>query len=229
MVDPVEHVALVEQGCGGGVEVLRPVLVAGVGVPSGDEPDDGVVGADGEDEAVAEPVDESSGAGAGDQSDGEHLLIANTPGSQVGDEVGPPGWGVSGAGRGLVGAEPVAQVVPAPGRVQALGVVVASHVVDVRGTLWGERCVVPFGGVGDHRLDLGRGGFEDAHAGSAEGCGVQRGVHVVERLGRVSGSAGLRFAAAVPSMPGVVGGSHSRSSSWSSGGGGACRRRGWGR
>jgi hypothetical protein len=95
--------------------------------------------------------------------------------------VGPPGWGVSGAGRGLVGTKPVAQVGPAPRRVQALGVVVASHAVDVRGTLWGEGCVVPFGGVRDHRLDLGRGGFEDAHAGSAHGGGVQGRVDVVKR------------------------------------------------
>ena len=104
--------AFVEQRGFGGVEVFRSGEggVGGVGVASADEPEHlSVVVGDGEDDPVAEAVDESAGAGGGGDPGGEHLLVGDAAAVEVVDQPGP-------AGRGLAGPEPgvAGQVLPHP-------------------------------------------------------------------------------------------------------------------
>ena len=75
----VELVALVEQGRLAGVQVLRDV-VACVGVASADEAEDSSGGvSDGEDEAIAELVDQAVGAASLDGNAGNrHLVVRHT-------------------------------------------------------------------------------------------------------------------------------------------------------
>jgi hypothetical protein len=58
--------ALVEQRCLGGVEVLRSAAIgaAAVGVPAADEPENLAVVDDRKHDPVAEPVNETAGAGS---------------------------------------------------------------------------------------------------------------------------------------------------------------------
>ena len=117
--DPVQLVAFVDQRCSRGVEVLRPgvVGVVAVGVTAADEPEDLPVGQDGEHDAVAEAVDESAGAGDGDQPGGGELLVGDAVASQMVGKGGPAGGGQAGSVVGVageVGAEPFGQVGLAP-------------------------------------------------------------------------------------------------------------------
>ena len=80
------------------------VIVSGVGVAAGDEPEHGVAVVDGQDEPVAEPVDESAGAGGGGEPDGEQLVVVDAAPAQVVDQVGPARGCVPGACGGGVGA-----------------------------------------------------------------------------------------------------------------------------
>ena len=113
-VGDVQLVALdVGQG-GGGVEVLRAVPVVGVvRVTAADETEDVAVVGDGEDGAVAEPVNEPAGAGGAGDAGGEQLLVVDAVAAQVGDEAGPGVGCVPGADGGVpceVAGEAVAQV-----------------------------------------------------------------------------------------------------------------------
>ena len=105
-----------------GVEVLRPspVFVGQVGVSASDEPENlppaGV--GEGEDDAVPETVDESSGADAGSQASGEEFVSGRALSSQVGGEAVPTVRGVTRPQlrvAGQVEAEPVSQVALTPG------------------------------------------------------------------------------------------------------------------
>jgi hypothetical protein len=103
--DPVKLVALVEQRGGGGVEVLRSgvVGVVPVGLAAADEPEDLPVRDDGEEESVAEAVDESAGAGDGGQAGGGEFLVGDAVASQVGGKGGPGVRGLSGSVVGVAG------------------------------------------------------------------------------------------------------------------------------
>ena len=70
--------AFVEERGVGGVEVLRSAaFLVGIGVSPGGEPEHLPVATDREDEPVAEPVDEPSGAGGAGQSGGEEFLVGD--------------------------------------------------------------------------------------------------------------------------------------------------------
>ena len=108
-----------EQGGVGGVEVLRPgvVVVGEVGVAAADEAEDLAVVDDREDDAVAEPVDQTAGAGPGGHPGGEHLVVGDAAAAEVVDQAGPPAGAWPGRNRGSsveVLAEPVGEVVPGP-------------------------------------------------------------------------------------------------------------------
>lgn len=104
-----------------GVEIFgsAPVFVGQVGVSASDEPENlppaGV--GEGEDDAVPETVDESSGADAGSQASGEEFVSGRALSSQVGGEAGPTVRGVTRSQlrvAGQVDAEPVSQVALTP-------------------------------------------------------------------------------------------------------------------
>ena len=92
------------------------------GVAAGDEAVDAVGAVQGEDEAVAESVDETAVAGAGGQSGGEEFVVGGAVAAQVVDQGGPAGWGVSDGEHladvvegGGVGAEAFGEVGGCPG------------------------------------------------------------------------------------------------------------------
>ena len=179
----VELGALVEQDGVGGVEVLRsaPVVVGEVGVAAGDEPEDLVFVGDGEDGAVAEAVDQGPGAGAGGQAGLEELVVGDAAPTQVVDQGGPGCRGVAGGdvGTGPPAGQSVVEVGAGPAGVDAGGVEVHGHGVDV-----GHACrvgdgVVPRRGAVEHPLDLGVGGFQHAHALPVQGGGGEVGGHVI--------------------------------------------------
>jgi len=109
----------VEQGSVGGVEVSRSTAigVAEVGVPAADEPEDLPVVDDREDDAVAEPVDETAGAGDGGHAGGGHFIAGDSAAAEMVDQSGPAGRGLAGPEAyvfGQVLAEPVGQVLVSP-------------------------------------------------------------------------------------------------------------------
>ena len=163
-----------EQGSGAGVQVLRSalVVVAQLGAAAPDKAEHVALVLDGEHHAVAEPVDQTSGAGAGGDPGGQHLLVAHPVPTQVVDQVRPAGWGLPGPEVRLAGevvAESVGEVQLAP-RPRQVGLEEpVREVVDLDQTLPGDRAVVPFLGalVGSPQLGLGRLQLDGA-AGAAQ-------------------------------------------------------------
>ena len=110
-----------EQRCVGGVEVFRSaaVGVGEIGVPAADEPENLAVVDDREHDAVAEPVDETAGAGDGGHAGGGHFLAGDSAAAEMVDQSGPAGRGLAGPEAQVIGqvlAEPVGEVWPVPMR-----------------------------------------------------------------------------------------------------------------
>ena len=108
-----------EQRSVGGVEVLRAaaVGVGEIGVPAADEPENLAVVDDREHDAVAEPVDETAGAGDGGHPGGGHLLAGDSAAAEMADQSGPAGRGLAGPEAHVIGqvlAEPVGEVLACP-------------------------------------------------------------------------------------------------------------------
>ena len=121
LVSAEELGALVEQRSVGGVEVFRAaaVGVGEIGVSAADEPEHLAVVDDREDDAVAEPVDETAGAGDGGHPGGDHLLVGDAAAAEMVDQSGPAGRGLAGPEARVIGqvlAEPVSAGRPVPRR-----------------------------------------------------------------------------------------------------------------
>src|SRR5829696_2510370 len=100
LVGAEELGSLVKQRCVGGVEVLRAaaVGVAEIRVPAANKAENLAVVDDREHDAVAEPVDETAGAGDGGHPGGGHFLAGDSAAAKMVDQSGP-------AGRRLAGQE----------------------------------------------------------------------------------------------------------------------------
>ena len=163
----VQLLAFAEQHGVAGVEVLRAlpwldvvvgVGVVGGGVASADEADDLVVVVDGQDEAVAEGVDEPAGGGVLGEPGGEQFLIGGAVAAQVGGEGGPAGVGRS---RAWMRGSPVRSVPASRSRQVGLGPRAAVGVLVEGGGLLVE--------VGDPlRADGGELGFGCSSEGPFE-------------------------------------------------------------
>ncbi len=73
----------------------------------------------GKHDAVAEPVDETAGAGDGGHAGGDHLLVGDSAAAEVVDQSGPAGRGLAGPEARVIGqvlTEPVGEVGLSPRR-----------------------------------------------------------------------------------------------------------------
>jgi hypothetical protein len=92
--------------------------IAQVGVPAANEADDLAVVDDREHDAVAEPVDETAGAGNGGHSGGGHFIAGDSAAAEMINQSGPAGRGLAGPEAYVIGqvlAEPVGQILVSPG------------------------------------------------------------------------------------------------------------------
>ncbi len=168
----VELVALVEQRGFAGVEVLgsgagRHQQRRGCGVRRSRGCPLRV--GDGEDDAVAELVDESSGGGGAGDAGGEHLGVGDALLAEVVDEVRPAGGGVAGLDEWVacqVGAEPVGEVLLGPGAGELGGVEVLGELVDLDEPFSGDGAGAPRVGAVHLARNVGVGGFGGAHDGA---------------------------------------------------------------
>src|SRR5215207_9164514 len=97
--------ALVEQRCVGGVEVFRsaPVGVGEIRVSAANKAENLAVVDDREHDAVAEPVDETAGAGDGGHPGGGHFIASDFAAAEMVDQSGPTGWCLPGPEAWVIG------------------------------------------------------------------------------------------------------------------------------
>lgn len=167
LADGIQLGALVEQDRVGGVEVLRSgVLVLQLRVTAADEAEGfelavGSAAGDGEDDAVAEPVDEPARAGGRGQTGLGELEVAGAVAAKVTDEVGPAGRGVPGADVGVAGEvdpDTVDEVALRPGPGETGGVVIQCEPVELENPGLADGCGVGVVGAGELHVDLPVGG-----------------------------------------------------------------------